>query len=82
MIRLADWAARTWLRLCWRVWAWRLVLATRAPMRRQRRLLARILRTNRDTTFGRAHGFDRIRSHADFIARVPVGDYETLRPSH
>lgn len=80
MTRWTDRAAQAWLRITWRVWVWRLARATRAPMRQQQRLLARILRTNKDTRFGRAHGFERIRGHADFIARVPVADYETLRP--
>lgn len=32
------------------------------------------------TRFGKDHGFSEIRSHAEFIRRVPVRDYEALRP--
>ncbi len=58
----------------------RIARAARDPMRAQRALLARILRQNRDTTFGRAHGFAGIRSIGEFFERVPVGDFEALRP--
>jgi hypothetical protein len=46
----------------------------------QERLLAELLRCHADTDFGRDHGFPSIRSYADFVAAVPVGDYETHRP--
>ncbi len=58
----------------------RIAAAVRDPMRVQRALLARILRENRDTTFGLRHDFRRIASYRDFIERVPVSDYEALRP--
>lgn len=58
----------------------RIAAAARDPMRIQRALLARILRENRDTTFGRRHGFSRIAGYRDYAERVPVCDYETLRP--
>jgi len=32
------------------------------------------------TRFGQDHGFNEIRSHADYVGRVPVRDYEALRP--
>lgn len=43
-------------------------------------LLAELVSRHADTAFGRDHGFARIRSHEDFVAAVPVGNYETLRP--
>lgn len=58
----------------------RLGRATRDPMRSQYAVLARILAENRDTTFGRLHGFTRMASLDDFTKRVPVNDYEALRP--
>ncbi|WP_233256067.1 GH3 family domain-containing protein [Falsiroseomonas bella] len=42
----------------------------------QEALLLRLLRTSRATRFGRAHGFDAIRSVAEFQARVPLRRYE------
>jgi hypothetical protein len=54
--------------------------AARRPDLVQRGVLERLLATNRDTRFGRAHRFADIRDPAQFQARVPVQDYETLRP--
>ena len=42
----------------------------------QDRTLARLIRTARDTRFGRDHDFAAIRSVADFQQRVPLRDYE------
>jgi hypothetical protein len=52
----------------------------RTPDEAQWKVLAGLLGTNRDTRFGREHGFDTIRNHRDFQARVPVQEFETLRP--
>jgi hypothetical protein len=51
-----------------------------APDRAQRKVLATLLSENRDTRFGIEHGFADIRGPAQFRARVPVRDYEQLRP--
>ena len=52
----------------------------RDPDAAQQKVLARLLAANRETTFGREHGFDTIGDHATFQSRVPVQDYEMLRP--
>ncbi len=39
-----------------------------------------LVRTARDTSYGRDHHFDRIRTYADFRREVPIGDYEAFRP--
>lgn len=44
----------------------------------QESLLARLMQRNRDTEYGREHGFAQIRSLADYARRVPVVDYEDL----
>jgi hypothetical protein len=54
--------------------------ATRDPDRTQQALLMRILQRHRHTRFGQAHGFHSIRDTNDFAARVPIADYEDLRP--
>ncbi len=46
----------------------------------QDRLLAELIATHRNTTFGIDHDFDRIGSIADFRQRVPISNYDTLRP--
>ncbi len=46
----------------------------------QRDVLLRLVRQARETRFGRAHDFGEIDSVDDYRARVPLQDYETLRP--
>jgi hypothetical protein len=46
--------------------------------RAQERLLLRLLRRAEHTAFGREHGFDRIRSVAEYQRRVPLRDYEAF----
>jgi GH3 auxin-responsive promoter len=53
---------------------------TVAPDRVQDQVLATILASNQDTRFGREHGFADTRNAARFRERVPVQDYELLRP--
>lgn len=74
------WAFLT--RMNWlRITAWRrLQTALQTPEQTQHTVLKRILDANRDTTFGRDHCFADIHNHADFVASVPVQDYESLRP--
>jgi sterol desaturase/sphingolipid hydroxylase (fatty acid hydroxylase superfamily) len=78
--RIADLAITLQLRWTRLIEGRRMAAAARDPMRAQHRLLARILRQNRDTGFGRKHGFERIDSYAGFVEHVPVSDYEALRP--
>ncbi|MGE0557156.1 MAG: GH3 auxin-responsive promoter family protein [Burkholderiales bacterium] len=77
---LADTLVALRLRAIRRVEGMRLAATLRDPMRAQHRLLARLLRENRDTTFGRQYGFAHMRSCEDYTARVPVADFEALRP--
>ncbi|MBC7894923.1 MAG: GH3 auxin-responsive promoter family protein [Cytophagaceae bacterium] len=49
--------------------------ALRDPAPAQRATLSRILEENATSTFGRAHGFARIRSVAEFRESVPPRDY-------
>lgn len=78
--RLANFAVSASLRLARAVEMLRLAAALRDPMREQRRVLARLLRDNRDTSFGRRHGFSGITSAEQYAACVPVSDFEALRP--
>ncbi len=50
------------------------------PVAAQQRIFASLLKDAANTAFGRDHGFAQIRSFANFAARVPVRDYEELRP--
>lgn len=53
---------------------------TRDPIRAQKRALLDYVARNKDTEYGRAHGFSGIKSISDFQASVPLTDYERLRP--
>ena len=66
-----------WIR--WRAGR-RLAQVTRDPMRAQDAVLARILRDNRDSAFGRRHGFAALEGYTAYASTVDVQDYETLRP--
>jgi hypothetical protein len=46
----------------------------------QKSVLLANIRRNADSDFGRDHGFDRIRSVADFRCRLPIMTYEDHRP--
>ncbi len=76
-LNLALWARMQLFR--WTHWR-PFVQATKQPVEVQTSLLRRLLLRNRDTRFGREHGFSTIKSYADFAAVVPVQTYETLRP--
>lgn len=73
------------LRNCMRLLVWTrcrsLLAKTRAPDTAQAAVLRRLVQDNRNTRFGREHGFDRISDYRSFAARVPIQTYETLRPA-
>ncbi|RZL06783.1 MAG: hypothetical protein EOO62_18230, partial [Hymenobacter sp.] len=52
----------------------------RDPAAAQRRLLGELVRTAAGTAFGRAHDLAAVRTPADLAARVPIRDYEALKP--
>lgn len=54
--------------------------ATRDPERAQLAVLRSLLRDHADTAFGREHHFATVGSAADYAHRVPVRDYEAIRP--
>ncbi|HEU0298475.1 MAG TPA: GH3 auxin-responsive promoter family protein, partial [Longimicrobium sp.] len=58
----------------------RFARALRDPEAAQAAILRRILHENRDTEFGRAHGFAAIRTAADFRARVPLRGFAEMEP--
>ena len=50
------------------------------PVEVQQGMLFELLEKGKDTEFGRKHGFDTIRNIADFQERVPLHDYEQIKP--
>lgn len=62
-------------------WTRSRVLAKAAtPIAKQSKVLLELVRKGAATAFGRDHGIASVRSHRDFAARVPVRDYEALKP--
>jgi len=58
----------------------RLRRALARPEEAQSRILRSQLRANKDTAFGRTHGFDCIDSPASFRERVPIRGYDDYAP--
>jgi len=50
------------------------------PFETQDNIFKKLIKSAQDTQFGKDHQFRSIRTHADYISRVPVRDYESLRP--
>src|SRR5215210_404019 len=50
------------------------------PAKAQRAFLLALIKQNAATSFGRAHGFNRLSTESDFRAVVPVREYEDFRP--
>ena len=69
-----------WFLACLPRWQ-RFRAALRDPAAAQRRVLARLLRDNRDSDFGRRHQFGTIRSPQEFAARVPLAEYDDFAPA-
>lgn len=69
-----------WFLACLPRWQ-RFRAALRDPAAAQRRVLARLLRDNRDSDFGRRHQFRSIRSPDEFAARVPLAEYDDFAPA-
>ena len=50
------------------------------PVKTQQRVFESLITESKETVFGKDHGFEDIKNHQDFVERVPIRDYETLRP--
>ncbi len=49
------------------------------PIETQDKLFKSLLAAARETEFGRDHNFAEIKTHSDFVERVPIRDYEALK---
>lgn len=52
----------------------------RDPIGTQERVFHDLIQTAKNTRFGKDHDFAGITSHDDFVTRVPIRDYEALKP--
>ncbi len=50
------------------------------PIAAQDNVFKKLVHTAKTTAFGKDHGFSKITTHQDFVERVPIRDYETLKP--
>ncbi len=50
------------------------------PVKTQEKVFQDLIAEATSTAFGRDHDFVSINSHADFVKRVPIRDYEALKP--
>ncbi|MBO1884999.1 GH3 auxin-responsive promoter family protein [Capnocytophaga sp. Marseille-Q4570] len=50
------------------------------PIETQQKVFEKLITDAQNTAFGKAHQFAEIKTYEDFVARVPVRDYEALRP--
>ncbi|MDX1314142.1 MAG: GH3 auxin-responsive promoter family protein [Eudoraea sp.] len=50
------------------------------PIATQEKVFRQLIKKGSQTRFGRDHDFGSISNHKDFVSRVPVRDYEALRP--
>ncbi len=54
--------------------------STKDPIKNQERVLLKYLARNRDTEYGKQYKFPSIKSIKDFRSRLPITDYEAIRP--
>ena len=50
------------------------------PIQYQRKTFKTLIRQGTQTRFGKDHDFTKIKTHADFVKKVPIRDYEGLKP--
>ncbi len=74
-----SWIASSLIALKARASAGPFIRALKDPAAAQRRLLGEILERNRDTEYGRAYEFARLKSPEDYRGNVPIIDYEDIR---
>ncbi|WP_411029392.1 GH3 auxin-responsive promoter family protein [Spongiimicrobium sp. 3-5] len=49
------------------------------PIETQETVFKHLIASAKDTKFGKDHGFEKINSHTDFVAQIPIRDYEDLK---
>ena len=50
------------------------------PIETQQRVFKELIESAKNTAFGKDHLFSEIKNHTDFVKKVPVRDYEDLKP--
>ncbi len=50
------------------------------PIKTQEKVFKKLINEASNTVFGKDHDFENITTHTDFVKRVPIRDYEALKP--
>lgn len=50
------------------------------PAKTQKKVFENLIEKAQNTQFGKDHHFSEIKTHQDFVQRVPIRDYEALKP--
>lgn len=50
------------------------------PIETQQKVFKDLITQAKQTQFGKDHGFENIKNYNDFVSRVPIRDYELLKP--
>ncbi|MDX1469976.1 MAG: GH3 auxin-responsive promoter family protein, partial [Flavobacteriaceae bacterium] len=75
MPSLKDFAAKIFAKyVTWTTKKW-----STNPVESQKKVFSDLLEKAKKTEFGRDHNFEGIKSHRDFVQKVPIRDYEGLR---
>lgn len=53
---------------------------TAAAVETQDAIFKELVKTGKNTEFGKDHGFDTINTYEDFVKKVPIRDYEQFKP--
>lgn len=71
---------KSWLGLLWaNRRAAQIKFSAQNALKLQERTFRQLIKKASATEFGKAHGFETIQNHADFVAKVPVRNYEASR---
>lgn len=54
--------------------------ARQNPLKCQEKIFKNLLENGRKTAYGKKHAFDEVKNYADYQAKVPIVDYEYLKP--
>ncbi len=49
------------------------------PVKTQQKIFNKLISSAKNTAFGKDHNFSKITSYADFVAQIPIRDYEGLK---
>lgn len=62
------------------LYVWRIRKWAKTPLKTQNKVLKTLMSKAKDTSFGKDHGFEKIKSYKDFVLNTTVKDYEGLKP--